>query len=69
MSNCIKPQGITAIKSSGWFSLLMDETADVNDDEQLIACVLYSGLTDMEEEFLFCQPLNTTTTREDERKQ
>jgi hypothetical protein len=47
----------------------VDETADVNDDEQLIACVLYSGLADMEEEFLLCQTLTTTTTGEGKQKE
>jgi hypothetical protein len=59
-----KPQWIATIKSSGLFSLLVNETADVNDDEQFIALVLHSGLTDVEEEFLHCQPLLITTKGE-----
>jgi hypothetical protein len=41
------------MKTSGQFSLQLDETADVSDDAQLIAYVRYPALTDMEQEFLF----------------
>lgn len=47
--NYIKQREIAAIKTSGQFSLLMDETTGVSGDAQLIANVHYPGLTDMEE--------------------
>jgi hypothetical protein len=61
----IKPQVTAAIKTSGRFSFHVDETTDMIENEQLVAYVHYPGLTDVEEEFLFCQPLTITTTGED----
>jgi FKBP-type peptidyl-prolyl cis-trans isomerase (trigger factor) len=65
MSNDIKQQVIKAIKMIRQFSLQLDERTNESDNAQLIACVHYPGLKDMEEEFLFCQSLTTTTTGED----
>ncbi|KAK3863613.1 hypothetical protein Pcinc_030639 [Petrolisthes cinctipes] len=65
MSCDIKAQVIAAIKESGQFSLQLDESTDLSDDAQLMTYVRYQGPEDMEEEFLFCRPLQTTTTGED----
>ena len=65
MSCDIKDQVIEAIKRSGQFSLQLDESTDISDDAQLLTYVRYQGLAEMEEEFLFCTPLQTTTTGED----
>ncbi|XP_068233586.1 zinc finger BED domain-containing protein 5-like [Palaemon carinicauda] len=65
MSHDIKDQVIAAIKKSGHFSLQLDESTDVSDDAQLMTYVRYQGQEAMEEEFLFCRPLLTTTTGED----
>ena len=65
MSCDIKDQVITAIKKGGQFSLQLDESTDVSDVAQLMTYVRYQGPEDMEEEFLFCRPLQTTTTGED----
>ncbi|XP_068246495.1 SCAN domain-containing protein 3-like [Palaemon carinicauda] len=62
MSHDIKDQVIAAIKKSGHFSLQLDESTDVSDDAQLMTYVRYQGPEDMEEEFLFCRPLQTRTT-------
>src|SRR5215469_84174 len=65
MSIDIKKQVISGIKNSGQFSLQMDETTDISDEAQLMAYIRYAGLEEMEEEFLFCHPLTTTTTGAD----
>ena len=65
MSCDIKDQVIEAIKRSGQFSLQLDESTDISDDTQLLTYVQYQGLAEIEEEFLFCKPLQTTTTGED----
>ncbi|KAK3874626.1 hypothetical protein Pcinc_020446 [Petrolisthes cinctipes] len=62
MSCDIKAQVIAAIKESGQFSFQVDESTDLSDDAQLMTYVRYLGPEDMEEEFLFCPPLQTTTT-------
>ena len=65
MSCDIKDQVIETIKKSGQFSLQLDESTDVSDDAQLLTYVRYQGPAQMEEEFLFCKPLQTTTAGED----
>ena len=60
MSCDIKDQVIEAIKRSRQFSLQLDESTDISDDAQLLTYVRYQGLAEMEEEFLFCKPLQTT---------
>ncbi|XP_042213300.1 protein FAM200A-like [Homarus americanus] len=65
MSAYIKEQVVTAIKESGKFSLQLDESTDVSDDAQLLVYARYQGKSDMEENFLFCKRLETTTTGED----
>ena len=64
MSCDIKDQVIAAIKKSWQFSLQPDESADISDDAQLLTYVRYQGADNMEEEFLFCRLLQTTTTGE-----
>ncbi|XP_066945206.1 zinc finger MYM-type protein 6-like [Macrobrachium rosenbergii] len=65
MSGDIKEQVVAAIKESGKFSLQLDESTDVSDDAQLLVYVRYQGKSDIEENFLFCKRLETTTTGED----
>ena len=65
MSGDIKEQVVAAIKGSGKFSLQLDEFTDVSDDAQLLVYVRYQGKSDIEENFLFCKRLETTTTGED----
>lgn len=65
MSIDIKNQVIEALKTSGKFSLQLDESTDISDEAQLMAYVRYQGATDMQEEFLFCKPFHSHTTGED----
>ena len=53
------------MKSSNFFSLQLDESTYCSDYVQLIVFVRYQGQNDMIDEFLFCNPLTTTTTGED----
>ncbi|XP_042243376.1 zinc finger BED domain-containing protein 5-like [Homarus americanus] len=62
MSADIKKQVVAAIKERGKFSLQLDESTDVRDDAQLLVYARYQGKSDMEENFLFCKRLETTTT-------
>ena len=63
MSLDVKEQVIKKIKDkdSGDFSLQLDETTDVAKCAQLLTYVRISGPDDLEEHFLFCKPLETTT--------
>lgn len=65
MSFDIKNQLISAIKIAGLFSIQLDETTDVSKDAQLMVYVRYPGLTDIQEDILFCKPMSTTTRGED----
>ncbi|XP_057663102.1 zinc finger BED domain-containing protein 5-like [Diorhabda carinulata] len=58
-------QLISAIKIAGLFSIQLDETTDVSKDAQLMVYVRYPGLTDIQEDILFCKPMSTTTRGED----
>ncbi|XP_076049324.1 SCAN domain-containing protein 3-like [Oratosquilla oratoria] len=64
-SGDIKEQVVAAIKESGKFSLQLDESTDVSDNAQLLVYVRYQGKSDIEEDFLFCKRMETTTTGED----
>ncbi|XP_056645802.1 protein FAM200C-like [Diorhabda sublineata] len=56
---------IPAIKIAGLFSIQLDKTTDVSEDAQLMIYVRYPGLTDIQEDILFCKPMSTTTRVED----
>ena len=43
----------------------IDESTDISDDAQLLVYVRYLGENTLEEEFLFCKALETTTRGED----
>ena len=47
------------------FSIQLDESTDVANCSQLLAYVRYINDGDFKDEFLFCQPLETTTTARD----
>ena len=53
------------MKASPYFAIQCDETTDVAQLSQLLVYVRYVGSTSIEEEMLFCRPLNTTTKAED----
>ena len=61
----IKEQLISSIKKGREFSLQIDESTDISDDAQLLVYVRYLGENTLEEEFLFCKALETTTRGED----
>ena len=65
MSLNVKEQLVSSIKQGGEYSLQIDESTDVSDDAQLLVYVRYLGENTLEEEFLFCRALETTTRGED----
>ena len=65
MSLNVKEQLVSSIKQGGEYSLQIDESTDVSDDVQLLVYVRYLGENTLEEEFLFCRALETTTRGED----
>ncbi|XP_014664178.1 PREDICTED: protein FAM200A-like [Priapulus caudatus] len=62
MSLDIKAQVIARMKKAGAWSYQLDESTDVGKDAQLLVFTRYEGDTDIEEQFLICTPLETTTT-------
>ncbi|KAI6658745.1 hypothetical protein LOD99_15068 [Oopsacas minuta] len=65
MSNNIKHQIITKIQASPMFAIQLDESTDVANLSQLMVFARYMNGPTIEEEFLFCKPLETTTKAED----
>ena len=65
MSNNIKHQVITKIQESPMFAIQLDESTDVANLSQLMVFARYMNGPTVEEEFLFCKPLETTTKAED----
>ena len=61
MSEDIKLQVIKNIRNSPYFSLQLDESSDISHISQLLVYVRYIRNSKVEEEFLFCKPLTTTT--------
>jgi len=61
----IKDQVVARMKKAGKWSYQLDESTDVGNDAQLMIFGRYEGETDLEEEFLFCTPMKTTTTGAD----
>ena len=52
-------------KSRLFFAIQCDETIDVAQLSQLLVYICYVGSTSIEEEMLFCRPIDTTTKAED----
>ncbi|XP_069616232.1 zinc finger BED domain-containing protein 5-like [Ranitomeya imitator] len=67
MSADILDQVIQEIKSAPLpiFSIQLDESTDVANCAQLLVCARYINDGDFKDEFLFCKPLETTTTAHD----
>ena len=61
----IKDQVVARMKKAGKWSYQLDESTDVGNDAQVMIFGRYEGETDLEEEFLFCTPMKTTTTGAD----
>ena len=61
MSDDIKSKVLSKIDSSPVFALQLDETTDVSNLSQLLDYVRYVADERINEQFLFCQPLETTS--------
>ena len=64
MAEDVKKTLIERIKSSSYYSIQLDETTDVADLANLIVYVGYEHDGAAQEDFLFCQPLETRATAE-----
>ncbi len=67
MSDDIKEKVIQEIKSSptGMFAIQLDESKHMSSCAQLLVCVRYIFLCDIQGEYLLCTQLETTTAAED----
>ena len=61
MSDNIKSKLLSKIDSSAVFALQLDESTDISNLSQLLIYVRYDADEKINEEFLFCQPLKTTS--------
>ena len=61
MSDNIKSKVLSKIDSSPVFALQLDESTDISNLSQLLVYVRYVTNERINEEFLFCQPLETTS--------
>ena len=61
MSDNIKSKVLSKIDSSPVFALQPDESTDISNLSQLLVYVRYVADERINEEFLFCQPLETTS--------
>ena len=61
MSDDIKSKLLRKIDSSSVFALQLDESTDISNLSQLLVYVRYVADERISEEFLFCQPLKTTS--------
>ena len=61
MSDNIKSKVLSKIDSSPVFALQLDESTDISNLSQLLVYVKYVADERINEEFLFCQPLETTS--------
>ena len=57
----MKKQLLKKIKKSGDFSLQLDESTDIGKCIELLTYIPVSGPGDLEKNFLFCKPPETTT--------
>ena len=65
MSNDILEQVTTELKSSSSFAIQLDESTDVSSCSQLLVYVRYIKGHSVKEEYLFSEPLATTTRGKD----
>ena len=61
MSDNIKSKVLSKIDFSSVFALQLDESTDISNVSQLLVYVRYVADEKINEEFLFCQPLETTS--------
>ena len=65
ISNDIENQVINELRDAQLFALQLDDSTDVANCSQLLAFVRYVKDGDFKDEFLFCEPLQSTTKGED----
>ena len=65
MSSSIKDAVIMKAKRSPFFAIQLDESTDVQNLSQLLVFIRFIGESKIEEEFLFCRPLDGTTKGKD----
>jgi hypothetical protein len=65
MSVDIEAAVLGKIKTSGHFSLQLDESTDMSGHAQFLANVRFVDGDRIRENFLFCKPLPNKTTREE----
>ena len=65
LADDIKLQVVEKIKHSPFFAIQCDETTDVSQCSQLLVYVRFIGKETLEEEMLFCYPLETSTKADD----
>ncbi|XP_064412969.1 zinc finger BED domain-containing protein 5-like [Latimeria chalumnae] len=65
MSQDILEQVVHGLKQARKFVIQIDESVDIEDNPQLMVFVRYKTDDNIVEEFLFCEPLRTTTTGQD----
>ena len=65
LANEIEFQVLQKMQGSPFFVIQCDETTDVTQLSQLLVYIRYVGSTSIEEEMLFCRPIDTTTKAED----
>jgi hypothetical protein len=53
----VREQVISSMKESKHFAIQLDETIDVSSNSQLMVYIRYKGSDGIEEEILFCSPL------------
>lgn len=64
MSANVKSTVVECVKSSSYFAIQLDETTDISDVANLLVYIRYEFASPAQEEFLFCQLLQTRTTAE-----
>ena len=65
LANEIEFRVLQKIQESPFLAIQCDETTDVAQLSQLFVYIRYVGSTSIEEEMLFCRPIDTTTKAED----
>ncbi|KAI6656267.1 Zinc finger protein [Oopsacas minuta] len=65
LADDIKIQVVEKVKHSPFFAIQCDETTDVSQCSQLLVHVRFIGNETLEEEMLFCYPLETSTKVDD----
>lgn len=65
MAEDIKSQVLQKVRQARFFSIQLDESTDISNLSQLLVFVRYPVQSGVEEEFLFCKPVEMTTKAQD----